>query len=241
VHRAGILRLRGSLKEAESEARRATEELADFLADVVGEAFYELGEIRLRMRDLPGAGEMFGEAHARGRDPQPGLALLRLAEGRPDAARSMIERVLVQPGLTRLDRAKLLPAVVEIRIASGELAAAEDAASELDAITTTYTTPVFAAAAVLARGRLALARGAAGEAMLHLQRACRIWGEIDLPLELAQSRRLLARAYRALGNVDEAELEERAAQAAMDRIGAGAGARNPGQGPLRTAVIDSRP
>jgi tetratricopeptide (TPR) repeat protein len=226
VHRAGILRLRGSLREAEHEARRAAEELVDFLADVAGEAFYELGEIRLRMGDLPGAGEMFGEAHARGRDPQPGLALLRLAEGRSEAARSVIERALLEPGLTGLDRAKLLPALVEIRVACGEIAGAAEGASELETITTTYTSPALVASAALAHGRVELARGQAEQAMLQLRRACRIWAEIDLPIELAQTRFLLARAYAALGNADEAELEERTAQAAMDRISAGALRRN---------------
>jgi tetratricopeptide (TPR) repeat protein len=221
VHRAGILRLRGSLREAEHEARRAAEELVDFLADVAGQAFYELGEIRLRMGDLPGAGEMFSEAHARGRDPQPGLALLRLAEGKSEAARSMIERVLIEPGLTGLDRAKLLPALVEISVACGEIAAAVAGVSELETITTTYTSPALVASAALARGRVELARGQAEQAMLHLQRACRTWAEIDLPIELAQTRLLLSRAYSALGNADEAELEEHTAQAAMDRIGAG--------------------
>jgi tetratricopeptide (TPR) repeat protein len=222
VHRAGILRLRGSLREAEHEARRAAEELVDFLADVAGEAFNELGEIRLRMGDLVGAGEMFSEAHSRGRDPQPGLALLRLAEGKSEAARSMIERVLIEPGLTRLDRAKLLPALVEIRVACGEIDAAAEGASELETITTTYTSPALVASAALARGRVELARGQAEQAMLHLRRARRIWAEIDLPIELAQTRLLLARAYSALGNTDEAELEERTAQAGMDRIVAGA-------------------
>ena len=221
VYRAGILRLRGSLREAEHEARLATEELVDFLADVAGEAFYELGEIRLRMGDLSGAGEMFNKAHSRGRDPQPGLALLRLAEGKSEAARSMIERVLIEPSLTGLDRVKLLPALVEIRVAGGDIAAAAEGVSELETITTTYTSPALVASAALARGRVELVRGQADQAMLHLQRACRIWAELDLPIELAQTRFLLSRAYLALGNIDEAELEERTARAAMDRIATG--------------------
>jgi hypothetical protein len=135
----------------------------DFLADVAGEAFYELGEIRLRMGDLPGASEMFGVAHSRGRDPEPGLALLRLAEGRSEAARSMIERALIEPGLTALDRAKLLPALVEIRLACGETTAAEEGASELETITTTYTSPALVASAALAP-RQGRARGWAGRA-----------------------------------------------------------------------------
>jgi tetratricopeptide (TPR) repeat protein len=220
VHQAGILRLRGSLREAEHEARRAAEELVDFLADVAGEAFYELGEIRLRMGDLPGAEEMFSQAHSRGRDPQPGLALLRLAEGKSESARSMIERVLSEPGLTGLGRAKLLPALVEIRVACDEIAAAAEGVLELETITTTYTSPALVASAALARGRVELARGEAEQAMLQLRRACRLWAEIDLPIELAQTRLLLSRAYSALGNADEAELEERTARAAMDRIGA---------------------
>ena len=222
VYRAGILRLRGSLREAEHEARRAADELVDFLADVAGEAFYELGEIRLRLGDLPGAEEMFSEAHSRGRDPQPGLALLRLSEGKTEAARLMIERVLSDPSLPALDRAKLLPALVEIGVACGEIAAAAEGVSELDTITTTYTSPALVASAALARGRVELAHGRVELAMLHLRRACRLWAEIDLPIELAQTRLLLSRAYSALGNTDEAELEERTAQAAMDRIGAGA-------------------
>jgi tetratricopeptide (TPR) repeat protein len=91
--------------------------------------------------------------------------------------------------------------------------------AELQTITATYTSPGLVAAAALARGRVELARGQAEQAMLHLQRACRIWAEIDLPIELAQARLLLSRAYVALGNTDEAELEERTARAVLDRIG----------------------
>jgi tetratricopeptide (TPR) repeat protein len=222
VYRAGILRHRGALKEAEQEARRAARELTDFLVDVAGEAFYELGEIRLRLGDLSGAGEMFSEAHARGRDPQPGLALLRLAERRSEAARSMIERALMDPGHTVLDRAKLLPALVVIRVTCGDISGDDEGASELDSIIAIYNSPALLASAALARGRVELARGQAEQAMLHLRRACRIWSEINLPIDLAQTRLLLSRAYLTLGNTDESEMEERAARAAMDRIGAGA-------------------
>jgi tetratricopeptide (TPR) repeat protein len=218
VHRAGLLRLRGELKEAEHEARRAAEELADFLADVAGEAYYELGEIRRCMGDLASAGEMFREAHARGRDPQPGLAMLRLAEGKTAAARSMIERALNEPGLTELERSKLLPSLVEIRVACGDVDAAAVGASELKTITQTYTSPALMASAALAQGRVELAGGQTEQAVLNLRRACRIWAEIDLPREIAQTRLVLSRAYSALGNTELAELERRAAEITMDRI-----------------------
>ena len=218
VFRAGMLRKRGALAEAEREARRAATELADFLLDVAGEAFYELGEIRLRSGDLAGAGDMFGEAQVRGRDPQPGLAWLRLAEGRAEAARGMIDRALSAPGLAALDRARLLPALVEISIACGETARADAGAAELETITETYASPALVASAALARGRVELARERPEPAIPHLRRAARIWTEIDLPVELAQTRLLLARAYAALGDTDAAELEDRTAQAALARI-----------------------
>jgi tetratricopeptide (TPR) repeat protein len=133
----------------------------------------------------------------------------------------MIERALIELGLTPLDRARLLPAVVEIRLACGNLSGADGAALELEAITKTYTSPALAASAALALGRVELARGRAEQAMVHLRRACRIWGDIELPIELAQTRLLLSRAYSAMGNADEAALEQRTAHATMERVAAG--------------------
>ena len=222
VRQAEILRLRGSLPEAEQEARRAAEELEGFLVDVAGEAFYELGEIRRRMGDLAAAETLFGEAHVRGRDPQPGLALLRLAQGNCEAAKPMIERSLAEPDLAALARAKLLPALVEIAVACGAVDAAAEGASELEAITTTYTSPALVASAALARGAVELARGHAERGIAHLRQARRIWTEIELPFELARTRLLLSSAYAMLGERDEAEMEERAALATMNRIGVGA-------------------
>jgi tetratricopeptide (TPR) repeat protein len=218
VHQAGILRLRGALPEAEQQARLAAEELSGYLNDVAGEAFYELGEIRMRMGDFAGADAMFTEAHARGRDPQPGLALLRLAQGRGDAARSLIERSLADPGRMALNRAKLLPAMVEIAVATDAVDAAAAAASELESITTIYTSPALVASAAVARGTVELARGRPEEALHHLRRARRTWTEIDMPFELARTRTLLSRAHAALGDGEEAAMEERAAQAITSRI-----------------------
>ncbi len=222
VHRAGILRLRGALPEAEQEARRAAEELENFVADVAGEAFYEMGVIRLRMGDLPAAGALFAEAHGHGRDPEPGLALLRLAEGNREAARAMIDRSLAPPDLGALDRAKLLPALVEIAVACGAVDAAAQGASELETIAVTYASPALAATAALARGTVELARGRPQEAASHLRRARKIWAEMDLPFELSRTRLLLAGAYSALGDPDAAELEQRAARVTLERIRSGA-------------------
>ena len=176
----------------------------------------------MRMGDHAGAEAMYREAHARGRDPQPGLAWLRLAQGNAEAARSMIERSLADPALAALSRAKLLPALVEIAIAGDAVDRAASAAHELETITETYSSPALVASAALARGAVELARGNAEEALQHLGRARRIWTEIDLPFELARTRTLMARAHEALGDREGAEMEERAALAITSRIGAAA-------------------
>jgi tetratricopeptide (TPR) repeat protein len=220
VYRAGVLRLRGDLPRAEVEARRAAEELESFMFDVAGEAYYELGEIQLRKGDLNAAEAMFTEAHVRGRNPQPGLALLRLGEGKGDAAQSMIERALAESGRDPLDRAKLLPAMIEINVARGELDAAAAAAAELDTVARAYSSPALVAAAALARGRLELARGKPSEALAALHMARRIWTEIELPYELAATRVLTAKAYSLAGEVEGAILEAHAAQTTLSRIGA---------------------
>jgi len=224
VYRAGVLRLRGDLPRAEEEAARAAEELGNFLFDLAGEAYYELGEIQLRKGALTAADAMFTEAHVRGRTPQPGLALLRLAEGQAEAGRAMLERALDESLRAPLDRAKLLPAMVELDVACGCLDAASARASELEAITAAFASPALAASAALTRGRVALASGRPADALPDLRRAARTWTEIELPFELAHTRWLLARAYALVGEPAQADLEARAAQTTLSRIGLAPGA-----------------
>src|SRR5256884_2151450 len=119
VHRAELMRLRGSWNDAETEALRAAQELQGFYHIAAGEAFYEIGEIRLRMGDLKRAEEVFHQAHELGREPVPGLALLRLAEGKIDAARGLLDRAIADRPAGSLDRARLLAAAVQVAIAAG--------------------------------------------------------------------------------------------------------------------------
>lgn len=225
VHRAELLRLHGSWPEAEVEARRASE-LQDFLSDVAGEAYYELGQIRLHMGDFETADNLFRQAHELGRDPLPGLALLRLAQGRTESARALLERALSDPLSTPLDRAKLLPAQVDAAFAAGATDVTRAAADELASIAESYGSPVLAAHAAFARGLVELGEGAPAKAAATLRRAWRLAKECDLPYEAARSRVLLGRAYRACGNRDDAELELHAAATSFERLGAAADARS---------------
>ena len=220
VQHAQIMRLRGAWAEAEEEATRARDELQGFHLHATGEAFYQIGEIRLRLGDLAAAEDAFCEAHELGREPQPGLALLRLAEANVDAAATMINRALADQSWDRLARARLLPVQVEIAIAARDLETARSAADELEAIAETYDTPALRASAACARGALQLAEGDATAACESLRRGWRLWQEVEVPYEAARARMLLADAYRAEGDDGAATLELRAARSAFERLGA---------------------
>jgi tetratricopeptide (TPR) repeat protein len=226
VHRAELLRLNGAWPEAEVEATRASVELEGFLSDVAGEAYYELGELRLLMGDLSGADGLFRRAHELGRDPVPGLALLRLAQGRTESARALLDRALSEQTLSRLDRAKLLPAHVEVAIAGGASEIARAAAEELAATAETYGSPALVARAAFARGLVELSEGKPAPASANLRRAWKLSKESDLPYEAARARVALAQAYRACGNRDDAELELQAAAVSFERLGAAMAARS---------------
>src|SRR5712664_2041880 len=220
VHRAELMRLRGAWTDAESEALRAAQELRGFYHVGAGEAFYEIGEIRLRMGDLGRAEEVFRQAHELGRDPVPGLALVRLAEGKIGAARALIDRAVADRPEGSLERVRLLPASVQIALAAGQLDLAREAAAELEAIAARYGSTALQASAAQARGAVQLAEGSGDGAVPSLRRACKLWQEVQLPYETATARALLAAAYRATGRSEDAELERRAAASTFKGLGA---------------------
>lgn len=220
VYRAGIMRVGGAWSEAEQEALRACEELREFNLSYCAAALYELGEVRLRMGDLAGAEDAFRQAHGLGRDPEPGLALLRLAQGSVKTAVAAIKRALADDSPDRLHRARLLPAKVEIALAAGEGDEAHLAAEELEEIARAYGTPWLGASAACARGAVQLAQGDAIGAERSLHRAMQLWQEVDSPHEVAKARVLLASAYRAEGDEEAARLELDAARTAFERLGA---------------------
>jgi class 3 adenylate cyclase len=220
VNRAEVMRLRGSWPEAEKEIRTAVAELGEFAPSVGASAFYELGELQLRMGDLAAAEEAFRQAHGLGVEPQPGLALLRLATGDAESARRSIRRALSDEARNRLSRARLLPASVEISLAAGEVEEARAAADELAEIAQDYGTSALAAHAAAASGAVALAEKNVDAALRELRRAIRLYQEVETPYEAALVRLLVAEAYRLDGDADAAELELRAAEATFDRLGA---------------------
>ena len=218
VHKAGILRLRGSWTEAEAEARLGSDE---FRGNVIHAALahYEIGEIRLRQGDFDGAEEAFTRAHELGRPPQPGLALLRLAQGKADAATQLIRQALSEETLD-LARAGLLAAQIEIAVAAADGETARSAADELAPLVQRFGTPALAASLAYAEGAIALIEGDPAAAAQELQRSHRLWQEAGVPYEAARARMLLADVHLGRGDEDSAALELGAARQAFERLGA---------------------
>lgn len=220
VHRAEVLRVKGAWVEAEREARLACDDLLGFQLNVeAAEAYYEIGEIRRRVGDEEGAEDAFRRAHELGWDPQPGLGLLMLGQGKTEAARRAIERA-VSGCADCLSRMRLLAARIEVTLAAGEPGPARLALADLETIAADYGSAAFHAAAAAARGSILLAEGDAGGARKILQHACHLWQEVHAPYEAARARTALAEAYRAEGDEDAAQLELRAAESAFIRLGA---------------------
>ena len=236
VHRAEILRLRGACDEAEREALVACEELSPYLRREMGWPLSELGRIRLRKGDIDGAEEALLAAHRVGWEPQPGLALVRLARGESAAAAAAIRDALERPSRvpskelppdTDLQRAPLLDAQVEIEIAAGDLGRARAAADELERVAARFQSKALVAGATLARGRVRLAEGQAADAERCCSEAARLWNEIGAPYEAALARMVLAEALRAGGSEDQAVLELQAARTILERIEVRGAVRRP--------------
>lgn len=230
VHRAEILRLRGSCSQAESQALMACEELRVHLRRELGWPLNELGRIRLHLGDISGAEEALLAAHGAGWDPQPGLALVRLAQGDAGTAsawiRDALEHPMRLPSKERppnndLQRAPLLEALVEIEAEIGDIGRAGTAADELDAVAARYSSKALTAGAALARGRVRLADGDAAGAVHSFSEAVRLWNEVGAPYEAARALLDLAQAHAACGKEHRATLERQAARTMLDGIKAG--------------------
>lgn len=220
VHRAEIMELHGAWPEALDEARRAGERCA-LGTDPRGaaEALYREGELHRLQGHFAAAEQAYRGASLHGREPQPGLALLRLVQGNADAATAAIRRVMGET-TEPLERARLLPACVEIMLAVGDGEEARAACVELGRIADTYGSGMLRAMVAQAEGAVDLASGDARAALVALREACRAWQQLQAPYDAARARVLLGLACRALADEDAAALELEAARAAFEHLGA---------------------
>jgi class 3 adenylate cyclase len=220
VNHAEVMKFKGRLSEAHDLADRAGKELRAWNPRIAGAAFYELGEVRLRLGELAQAEQAFREADELGRTPEPGLSLLRLAQGNVKGALASIRRAAGDESLTLPAQARLLPAAVEIAVAAGEAKEATAYAERLQAIAALFDTSALEAVAAYARGQAALARGDA-EASYHEFRQARMtWDSNGATYDVARTREQLGKSLRASGDEDAAVWELQAAAARFERLGA---------------------
>jgi class 3 adenylate cyclase len=221
IHRAEVAAVGGAWERAERELERATTELDRYAAaPPQADGFYAIGEIRRLKGEFEAAEAALREAHARGRSPQPALALIRLAEGKVKAASAAIDAAVADETWDRWARSRLLPAQVEIAVAAGDAPRARRAVDELGEIVAGYPSPALEAGRQVALGRVLIAEGDPRAAARELRSAIRGWRDVGAPYEVARARSVLAAALRALDDEEDAELEARAALEEFRRLGA---------------------
>ena len=204
LYRAEVLQLRGNWSDAARDAQDACALLMSRPA--VGAAFYRLGEIYRLQGEFTKAEETYTRAHERGRRPQPGLSLLRLAQGRNDAAAASIRAALLDTK-ARAARARMLAAAAEILLGADDLAGARAASAELSEIAASFGAPLLSGTSAHATGAVQLADGDVEAASTSLRQACEIWRDLEMPYEEAQTCVLLATVCERRGDQDGRRLE----------------------------------
>jgi len=217
VHGAEIMQLRGAWSDAMHEAQRACELLVDRRQP--GAAYYQLAEIHRLRGELCEAEEAYRLASRWGHAPEPGLALLLLAQAQIDAACATMRRVLAETR-ARVLRPRLLAAHVEVMLAAADVRAARLAADELAEIAVDLDVTLLRAVADQMTGAVLLAEGDPSAALVALRRARAAWHALDVPYEVARVKVLIGTACRRLGDQRAAEIETDAARALFQHLGA---------------------
>ena len=219
IYRAHLMCLCGSWREALEEVAFVCDDLGGNYGQLVAShAFYQLGEI-YRLLGNPEAEASYRRAGELGGPTQPGLSLLRLAQGEVDKAVLGIRRAFAETE-GQLERLDLLSTGVTVMLAAGDINAAREAVAELAGIAAVYRAPGVQAELAAARGAVALSEDDPARALPLLRSAARTWREIDAPHAVATVSVLIGLACRAIGDDDGAQVEFESAKSTFARLGA---------------------
>lgn len=225
IHRAEITALRGDWDRAESEALSTVQEMHGLEQDVVAEAHYAIGNIHLRRGELRDAEGWFTSARDLGRDPQPGLALVGVAEGKLAAAAAGLRLSAASAAEPTLQRARLLAAQAEVALALNEVDAARQAVEDLGRVASETPSALLDAIEAMARARLHLAEAQIDHALQFATRAWSLWNKLKIPYDAARARMFIGLVSRLAGDPERARSELEAARAEFYRLGAKLDAR----------------
>lgn len=219
VRRAEIMQLHGNWPDAMNEVEQACRLSQASSPPATGEAYYRQAELYRLQGKFSKAEGGYQRASKSGKNPQPGLALLRLAQGKIEAAKTAI-RPVIDEDQDWMTRSRILPAYIEIMLAAEELHSAEERANELSDIASEFEAPLLKAIAVRAEGRIHLASGKPGAALKKLRRSWSMLKKIEASYESARTQMLIGRACRELGDEDTAQMELKAARQIFQQLGA---------------------
>ncbi|HMB61501.1 MAG TPA: LuxR C-terminal-related transcriptional regulator [Eudoraea sp.] len=218
VRKAEIIQFHGEWHKALKETNDACELMTRPPGEpAAGEAFYRKAELHRLLGDFEKAEDCFHEAAKWGRKPQPGLALLRLVQGRNDMAETSIRNTLRETK-DNTRRAELLPAVVNIMLAVKQTEEALEAAKELSAIALEFDAPYLYAMSSYCQGAVFLAEGRAQPALENLQKAFKLWNTLQLPYESAHTSELKAFVYLQMNDRDNSDIELAAAKWVFEQL-----------------------
>ncbi|HSQ31121.1 MAG TPA: response regulator transcription factor [Gemmatimonadaceae bacterium] len=220
IHHVEIAQLRGDWPDALAEITRACEWFGERTDEpAAGAGFYRLAELRRLRGEFAEAEACYQRAHELGRDPQPGMALLRLSQGRSETAAAAIRGAMEQ-ARREPRRSQMLAAAAEIMLAVGDVAAARAAADELSRSASVVGAPLLCATSAQATGAVLLAERQPAAALSALRDACAAWRELEAPYEAARVRVAIAAALRELNDKDTADMELTTAREIFRRLGA---------------------
>ena len=220
THRAQIMRAQGAWSDALEELAQAEARYeSSAMGSAVGDVHYERAEILRLTGDLDAAAAAYAAADEHGRDPQPGVSLLWLLQGRVDSSAAAVRRLLDEVP-DPVHRSRVLPVAVQVLLAAKDVDGASDAVDELEQVAASFASAALSAEAGYARGSVCLAQDDPAAALPHLRKAWRGWLDLGARYEAAWARTRIGQAFRAMDDEDSAAAELAVAGRTFAELGA---------------------